>query len=129
MPLDSLNPKQSKVIILLANGTTIDDAAAEVGCSEKTIDGWLKLPHFKQALRETTTQIYWDSLAECVRATTKAVKFLLEVVDDEEGQYTATHRLKASEMILAHASKWRDWQLEERIEQLERSVDAASQSG
>lgn len=117
MPSDSLSAKQLKVIVLLASGESIDKAAAKASCNEKTIDGWLKLPEFKQALRDAISEIYESAIAESVRHSTFAIKVLAKIIDDEEAPNR--DKIAAARELLANASKWRDWQLEERISRLE----------
>lgn len=117
MPSDALSPKQLKVIGCLASGDSINVAAKKASTNEKTIDGWLKLPHFKQALRSAISEIYESAIAESVRCSTSAIKLLVKIVDDEEA--TNRDRIAAARELLANASKWRDWQLEERISKLE----------
>jgi hypothetical protein len=117
MPSDSLSAKQLKAIVALAHGNSIDDAALKAGCSEKSIDGWLKLPEFKQALRNAISEIYESAIAESVRHSTSAIKVLARIIDDEEAPNR--DRIAAARELLANASKWRDWQLEERISRLE----------
>lgn len=125
MPVDSLSAKQLKVIVCLANGDTIDIAAKKAGANEKTIDGWLKLPHFKQALRDAISEIYESAIAESVRHSTSAIKVLGKIIDDEEAPNR--DRIAAARELLANASKWRDWQLEERISRLEEMIKNGTQ--
>jgi transposase len=120
MPPNTLSAKQLKVIVLLANGESIDKTAKKAGCHEKTIDGWLKLPEFKQALRDAISEIYESAIAESVRHSTSAIKVLAEIVSNEET--TNRDRIAAARELLANASKWRDWQLEERISKLEEII-------
>lgn len=121
MPSNTLSAKQLKVIVLLANGESIDKAAQKAGCHEKTIDGWLKLPEFKQALRNAISEIYESAIAESVRHSTCAIKVLREIVSNEEAPNR--DRITAARELLANASKWRDWQLEERISRLEEMLN------
>jgi uncharacterized protein (UPF0147 family) len=110
-----------KVIVLLASGDSIDNAALKAGCNEKTIDGWLKLPEFKQALRDAISEIYESAIAESVRHSTSAIKVLAKIINDEEAPNR--DRIAAARELLANASKWRDWQLEERISRLEELMN------
>lgn len=117
MPSDSLTAKQLKAIVALAHGDSIDNAALKAGCNEKSIDGWLKVPEFKQALRNAISEIYESAIAESVRHSTSAIKVLARIIDDEEAPNR--DKIAAARELLANASKWRDWQLEERISRLE----------
>jgi hypothetical protein len=117
MPSDSLSAKQLKVIVLLASGDSIDNAALKAGCNEKTIDGWLKISEFKQALRDAISDIYESAIAESVRHSTAAIKVLVKIIDDQEAPNR--DKIAAARELLANASKWRDWQLEHRISRLE----------
>lgn len=124
MPVDTLTAKQLKAIVALANGDSIDNAALKAGCSEKSIDGWLKLPEFKQVLRNTISEIYEAAIAESVRHSTSAIKVLAKIIDNEEAPNR--DRIAAARELLANASKWRDWQLEERISRLEEMIKNGS---
>lgn len=124
MTSNDLSAKQLKVIILLANGDSINSVAQKAGCHERSIDTWLKLPEFKQALRNAISEIYEGAIAESVRTSTSAVKVLASIIDNEEA--SNRDRIAAARELLANASKWRDWQLEERISKLEELIKNGS---
>src|ERR1700737_2288811 len=81
---EELPPKQQQAILLLAKGSTIVDAAKEVGISEKTLDRWKTLPEFKAALRLAEDELYSEALAQLKQVASKAIACLVRNMDPEE---------------------------------------------
>lgn len=79
-----LTVKQQQAILLLAKGSTIVDAAKQVGIDEKTLDRWKKLPEFKEALHQAEDDLYSEVLAELKKVASKAIACLVRNMDPNE---------------------------------------------
>jgi transposase len=79
-----LTPKQQQVILLLAKGATIVDAAKDVGISEKTLDRWKTLPAFKAVLRLAEDELYSEAMAQLKKLASKAIECLERNMNPEE---------------------------------------------
>jgi DNA-binding CsgD family transcriptional regulator len=75
-PKTSLNERQEKAALLLAMGQTIDEAAKELGVSEKTIDNWKREVEFKTRLDEVSLTVGVALKAERLRMANRIARKL-----------------------------------------------------
>jgi transposase-like protein len=95
---EELTSKQQQAILLLAKGSTIVDAAKDIGISEKTLDRWKKLPEFKAALRLAEDELYSEALTRLKCEASKAIDTLVACMEkDEVAPYV---RVQAASKIL-----------------------------
>ena len=79
-----MTPKQLKAIQLLANATPQKQVASELGLNPKTIERWLKIPEFKEAIANLQS-----------KTLTKMVDKTADKMSDEFSEITLEH-LKAA---------------------------------
>lgn len=86
-------PEQEKAIELLARGgLRLKDIAEEVGCSEKTLYTWRKLPEFmeqvvvrsREIIKEELPDIYQTLTDKCKDGSHHHIKILLDHLADLE---------------------------------------------
>lgn len=75
-PKTSLNERKEKAVFLLAMGHTIDEAAKEIGVSEKTIDNWKREPEFLARLDEVSLTVGVALKAERLRMANRIARKL-----------------------------------------------------
>lgn len=124
-PLDELSPKQYRALVTLAAGGSNQEAATIAGVSVRSIETWKKKPNFQQQLREATSKVFDQAIAELVLGAQDAAKQLRAIIVDEE--ISERTRLSAIAILLSNAAKARDWSIEERLERVELVLDGNSQ--
>jgi len=113
-----LTGKQLQAALLLAKGSTIVDAAKELGISEKTLDRWKTLPEFKAALRQAEDDLYSDVLSRLKREASNAVDCLVRNLDsDEAAPYVQV--AAASKLLDASLQAAKVAELEKLLEDLQ----------
>jgi hypothetical protein len=116
----SLSAKQRQAALLLASGSTIDNAARVVGCGEKTIDTWKKKPDFQQAMRQAEDDLYNEALGILKKAIRPAIGCLVRNMDVKIAPYI---QVQAAGRLLDAAMEVHKIQLlEARIVELEEMV-------
>jgi len=116
--VDALTAEQLLAVQALLRGESIPKVAESAQVAERTINRWLKLDHFREALQEGKRQSYSRSITLLVDAASVAVSTLVEV--SRNPQETATSRVMAARAILEYTVKgWSHSELMERIAKLE----------
>lgn len=110
-----LTGKQQQAALLLAKGSTIVDAAKQVGVNEKTIDDWKKKPAFKDAMRHAEDELYSEALTRLKRETSNAIECLVRNMKPDEA---------APYVQVAAAAKIIDAGLQiSKVQELEKLLD------
>ena len=78
MSLYRWTPKKEKAAIMLSSGDTINEVAASVGVSEKTIDRWKRDIEFSQEVDRLSLMVGVANRAERLRMAKRIVKKLAE---------------------------------------------------
>ncbi len=111
-------PKQFSAIPHFVANDTVDSACKEAGISRETYYKWLKNPVFKSELNRVRNEIVNCSINQLKSYTIKAVttlSLLLERNDMPSVQRAAAHD------ILSFVARFKELELEDRIEKLESS--------
>jgi len=81
--MDTLNPTQLSAIGALLRCRTIKEAAAEVGCSERTIRRYLQNPEFLHELRQQQNAVLASVRAGVIGGSEDAIAALRDLLDTE----------------------------------------------
>lgn len=113
-----LSANQIKAIAALLKFPFIKDAAQACGLGRRTIDRYLKQPHFKAELRKQQDGLIVAASAALAGLAGDAIKTLGEIVKDEEA--SASVRVRAAIAILEQRRKTTELdELAERVQILE----------
>ena len=115
-----LSARQEKALRALLVSPSVEAAAAQAGCSDRSIRGWLKDDErFKAAYREARRQIMGQSVVVLQRAYCDAVAELLRELNSANEHI----RHKAALAILDRADRWVQTEfLESRLAALEAKL-------
>ena len=118
-----LNSRQYKAIQSLLIGSTIGQAAAEAGCSEKTVRRWLADPRFTAELNDSRREIVERVATRLVALADQAVAALAQVMKNPSAEGAGTRRMAAATTLeLCH--KWLQLvTFEDRLAALEAIVN------
>ena len=115
-----------RAVVALIEHRSLKKAAAAVGVHPVTLWRWLKMPHFREQLREAQNQIYSRELARLQLMAPKAVA-VLEKMLHATGTPAGT-RFRIAEYVLEQSKK--PFAIEEiRLEGPEESLTGGSLSG
>ena len=108
------------LLVALACGATVEQAAAKCGMSERTVYRRLERPEFKQQIQALKAEMVVRTAAALTAAATEAVRVLLDLM---KASNTGPVWLGAAKAILEMGVKLREMaELEERIKALEERV-------
>jgi transposase-like protein len=116
----SLSERQRKAALLLASGSTIANAAREVGVNEKSVDNWLRTCAFQEAKRQAEDDLYNESLTLLKKSMRLAIGCLLRNMSEKVSPYVQVQA--ASKLLDAALEVGKIEQLEARIAELEEMV-------
>jgi transposase len=77
----SLPPRRERAALLLASGHTQQQAAAEVGVSERTVREWLTDPRFVECVAALQAQLFSEAVGRLARVAGKAAQTLERLLD------------------------------------------------
>lgn len=116
--ITDLSKKQEVAIVELLSCPSVREVSQKVKVSEVTLYRWLNNDTFKAHYRAARRKIVEQALGTLQRATSEAVRTLLEVMDDKEASPPA--RVASARTILEFAVKAVELDdLSERVEILE----------
>jgi len=114
------------LIVALAGGATVPEAAARARVSVRTVQRRLDDPAFRQHVSEARGAMIARAVGQLADATTEAARTLRELLDAE----AETVKLGAARAILEHAVKLRESaELETRIAALEERIAQGNRRG
>jgi hypothetical protein len=116
-----LSPRDENLVLALAAGQSVRDAAQACGMSRKTAERRLKDPPFREALKAARAAIYDESLRRGTGMVTQALDVLGTIMNDKTAPATA--RVNAAARIIETAQRLREAdELTERVARLEEAV-------
>jgi len=122
------NRKMEEAIVALLTNRNIEEAARAVGITPKTLLRWMKEPEFETGYREARRAAFRQSVARLQQASGAAVSTLLKIMVDPNAP--ASTRVRAADSVLDHSAKAIAIEdIETRVSELERQVEAAKPSG
>jgi hypothetical protein len=109
------------LLLALACGATVENAARKAGVSERTVRRRLADPAFKKRLDAIRGDMVQRAMGMLTAAAMEAVKTLVALQDKEQ---PAASRLGAARAILEYGAKLREEaDLTKRVEALEEQLD------
>ncbi len=127
MPQNGKRRADEKLLLTLACGATVENAARAAGLSTATVYRRLAEPDFRQRLQQLRTDMVSRAAATLTAAGTEAVKTLLAL---QQASIPAAVRLGAARSILELGIKLREVaDLEERLAALELQVATLNAAG
>ncbi len=78
----AVSAQQQLAAIALSQGRTQAQAASSAGCGLLTLERWLTLPEFQQAVRQAQKEAYDQSISKLVAITGGAVAVLGSIAAD-----------------------------------------------
>lgn len=115
-----LERRQLAAIAALLTAPTIETAAREAGVSERTLRRWMKLPEFRDSLREAQRCAFDEAVGE-LHALAR------EAADTLRRNMTCGHaatETRAALGVYAQAFKSREFELLDRLERLEELLES-----
>jgi uncharacterized small protein (DUF1192 family) len=112
---------EDALLLALACGASVENAARQCGLSDRTVYRRLTEPDFRQRLQELRAEIVQRTAGALTAAATEAVRTLLEL---QKPAHSGTVRLGAARAILELGMKIREVaELEARIAALEAAME------
>jgi histone H3/H4 len=116
---EKLSRLQSKAIAALLTAPTLADAACQVGVAERTLRNWLKVPAFKEAVKEAGKEMLGLTMSRLQGAAREATDTLLRSLKCG----VPASEVRAAGLILDNAFKVADlYDLQERVAALEMAI-------
>jgi hypothetical protein len=116
----NLTRRQILLISELVKGGEIQAACLRAGVSRGSYHQWQKLPEFRAALREAELELL-DGITRQLSGL--AATAILALADGCASTEATPHRLRAAELILTQALRFREaGEIEERLTALESEV-------
>jgi hypothetical protein len=114
--------KMEDAIAALLTQRNVEEAAAAVHISPKTLLRWMREPEFDRAFRAARRATFSQSVARLQQAAPAAVTTLLKTLVDPAAP--ASVRVRAAECIMNHAIKAIELEdIEGRLAELERAAE------
>jgi hypothetical protein len=120
MPANPRKKNDTPLLLALACGATVEQAARQAGLTARTVYRRLEDPAFRRKVQRLRCEIVQRTAGTLTAAATEAVKTLLELL---KGNSPAAVRLGAARSVLEIGMKVREVaELEERLTALEEQV-------
>lgn len=114
-------PKNDLLILSLASGQSVREAANAAGVSEKTVRRRLADAEFRRRIDETRAELFQLALSRLAAAAARAASTLEALLDGKR----ETSRLRAARSILELGTRLRETvELETRLLALEQNLQA-----
>jgi site-specific recombinase XerD len=125
--LSHLSVRQQRAIEQLLTAESLTQAAVAAGISRRTLTRWLADPAFVAALEQAGSEAVANAARKLSGLSETAVEELRSILENGS---TEVVRLRAIEMVLAHALRWRELaDLERRVAALEEKTWRANGKG
>lgn len=116
-----LTTNQRVAIAALLSSKTIGDAARLAGCGERTLYTWLGDPDFRAELNAAEGEVIDAATRRLIALQDKAIATLESILTSKKQR--ASHRLRASEIVLSQMLKLRELRnVEARLSELEKRL-------
>jgi len=120
--------KQEEAIAALLTHRNLEEAAAAVKISAKTLMRWMKEPEFDAAYRAARRTAFSQCIARLQQGSTAAVTTLLKVMVDPATPPST--KVRAADSVLAHSAKAIELEdIEARVAELERAAGMTNPGG
>ena len=120
--------KQEEAIAALLTHRNLEEAAAAVKISAKTLMRWMKEPEFDAAYRAARRAAFSQCIARLQQGSTAAVTTLLKVMVDPATPPST--KVRAADSVLAHSAKAIELEdIEARVAELERAAGMTNPGG
>ena|SRR5215472_4596058 len=120
--------KKEQAVAALLSQRNVEEAAKAIGVGTNTLLRWMKEPEFDTAYRQAKRAAFSQSVARMHQATGAAVSTVLKIMVDPNAP--ASTRLRAADILLDRTAKAIEIEdVEARVTELERAVEASKQSG
>jgi hypothetical protein len=100
---ETLSPRQQRGLIALLTQPSVQRAAADCRCSEKTLRRWLQQPAFQHAYHQFQRQSVELALGQCQEASGQAITVLRAIMLSPKSP--ASSRVQAARVLLETALK------------------------
>jgi len=118
----ALTPKQNQAIAALLSTATHGLAASQAGINVRTLNRWLKLDPFQQALTQAEGALLGKLSRRLLALGDKALDALADILETPNQPGAGNKRMAASD-ILSQLLRLRELHtLEERVKRLEEAV-------
>ena len=118
--------KKEQAIAALLSHRSVEAAAVAVGINANTLLRWTKEPEFAAAYGEARLTVFSQSMWRLQVASSAAVSTVLKIMLDPT--VPAGSRLRAAEVVLEHAARADQMDIEDRVAKLERKAGLARKS-
>lgn len=126
--LRNLTPRQQKGLAGLLSEPSIEAAAKRAKVTRQTLYEWLKEPDFKAAYEQLQQETFADGLNTLKASLQVGVETLREEVKNKDA--TPANRIAAATKLIELSLKAREqFELQERLEQLEQLFQAQAKKG
>jgi hypothetical protein len=113
--------KREEAIAALLTHRTVEEAAASIQLSTKTLLRWMQLAEFEAAYRQARRDAFGQCLARLQYGSTAAASTLLKIMVDVNAPPSC--RLRAADSVITHTIKAIELEdIEARLAALERSL-------
>ncbi len=119
------SPQDQRLIELLAAGVRQVDAAKEIGVSAVTVSKRCARPEFRKAVRALVALRLEAGNRILISHYTAAVETLVDLLEDDNPQI----RHRAAESILKHSAAAGEFDVVQRMDELEAALQNAQQGG
>lgn len=107
-----------EAIQLIVSGKQKSLIAKQIKVHPGTIYKWEQDEDFQLALQKTFSNIYGESINKLASTALRAAQELEDIICDAEAP--TKYKLQAISLVLTHGEKVKNYQLETRLEQLEK---------
>lgn len=126
--LQKLTARQQKGLACLLAEPSIEAAAKSAHISRQTIYEWLREPNFKAAYELAQEAVFAEGISTLKASLQEGVTALREALKDKEA--TPANRIAAATKLIELSLKAREqFELQERLEQLEQLFQAQTRKG
>lgn len=116
-----LDIRQNLAVVYLASGVTISDTASALNISVSAIEKWRVGEDFKKLLREAVRTIQDAAIAKMSIKLVECSEELISIALSQE--VSDRVKISAIQLIFAQLEKARSWELEERLEKIEKLLN------
>ena len=125
--MNELSQPQRTALYALISGANQSEAATQAGCSLRTMQRWVALPAFRQALSSSVDVTMSITVSRLSALTDTAIDVLQTTMHSESS--TVSQRLRAANQVLGHVLRLAELStVLNRIDELEARVTGLQSS-
>jgi len=119
-----LTPKQKEVILEFVKTGNVEQACENIGVARSTYYEWMKIPEFKEEIKQQQEQVYESTVSNMKYLFSKAVETQEQLLNSENERI----KLRVSSSIINNTVKLLEVaSFKERLEQIEKQVEQSKQ--